>query len=329
MKVVFFYRKPFVDYFSIEEVFANIRKSLSKKIAQYEYQMPFPSSGLKNRLLNILHARKHQKDINHITGDVHYIALLLKKKKTILTIHDLGILDKKSGLSKAVIKFFWFTMPSWRVRYITVISEFTKQQLLKHIKINPDKVKVIYDPIADIVKHTPYTFNAVKPNILQLGTAHNKNLERVIQAIDGMNVKLTILGNIREHQLPILKKYNIDYENVFNLTYPEVIEQYKKADLVTFASEYEGFGLPIIEANGIGRPVIAGNNSSMPEIANGAALMVDAQSVDEIKQAISSLIADANLREALIAKGKENVKRFRSEQISEEFEELYRKVYVS
>lgn len=323
IKVVYFYRKPLVDYFSIEEVFKNIRENLPRDIEDSEYQMPRTSTGLVNRIINVLHSAVNQREINHITGDVHYIALLLKKNKTLLTIHDLGILDKGSRLKKAVIKFFWFTMPARRVKYVTVISEFTKQKLLEHVSINPEKVKVIYDGISPLIKYTPYTFNKEKPNILQLGTAHNKNLERIIEAVKGLNIKLTILGNIREHQLPLLEKADIDYDNVYNLSYKEVIEQYKKADLVTFVSEYEGFGLPIIEANGVGRPVIAGNNTSMPEIAGDAALMVNSSNVMEIRNAITTLISDSRLREDLINKGKENVKRFDLKRISQQFADLY------
>ena len=156
-----------------------------------------------------------------------------------------------------------------------------------------------------------------------MGTAHNKNLENIIPAIKGLNVKLTILGNLKEHQKELLKNSGIDYENVFNLDYKDVIKQYENADLVTFASSYEGFGLPIIEANGIGRPVIAGNNTSMPEVAGNAAILVDSNNVEEIRASIIKIIEDDKFRNDLINKGKENVKRFLPIFIAQKYAELY------
>lgn len=326
IKVVFFFRKPFTDYFSIEELFGSIQSALPKSIEFENVYMRWPSKGLWLRFRNAWEAISKQAEINHITGDVHYIAAFLNKKKTILTIHDLEVLKRLKGFSRSVIKFFWFTMPAWRVNYITVISQYTKNQLLKEININPEKVVVIHNSVNPAITWSPKVFNTECPNILHIGTGHNKNLERLIEALQGLNIQLTIIGHIKDHQKELLIRHAIKYHNFFNLPFTEVVRCYQDADIVSFTSLYEGFGLPIIEANAIGRPVLTSTTTSMPEVAGDAALLVDPEKVDQIKAAIESLISDSELREKLVANGRENVKRFLPSAIAQKYADLYARV---
>jgi glycosyltransferase involved in cell wall biosynthesis len=326
IKVVFFFRKPFTDYFSIEELFGSIQSALPTSVEFENVYMKWPSKGLWLRFRNAWAAISKQADINHITGDVHYIAAFLSKRKTILTIHDLEVLKRLKGVSRAVIKFFWFTMPAVRVKYITVISQYTKNQLLKEINVNPDKVVVINNSVNPAITWSPKEFNTVCPNILHIGTGHNKNLERLIEALQGLNIQLTIIGHIKDHQKELLARYSIKYRNLFNLPFAEVVRCYQEADIVSFTSLYEGFGLPIIEANAVGRPVLTSTTTSMPEVAGDAALLVDPEKVEQIKEAIEKLISDAGLREKLVANGRENVKRFLPSAIAQKYADLYAKV---
>ena len=114
--VVYFFRKPFTDYFSIEELFGFIQKSLPKEIEYNNYYMKKVSNGLLNRLYNIYDVISKQQQINHITGDVHYISFCIKKAKTVLTIHDLVALSRSTGIKRAVLKLFWYTLPAKRVK---------------------------------------------------------------------------------------------------------------------------------------------------------------------------------------------------------------------
>jgi len=326
INVIFFFRKYFPGYFSIEELFGFIQTGLPGNIEFTNYYMKWLSTGFLNRLLNVIDVINKQKQINHITGDVHYISYFMKKSRTLLTIHDLEILARSRGIKRMFIKFFWFTLAARRVKYITVISEFTKKALLKEIAINPQKVVVIHDCISPVITFKEKEFNSQKPNILQVGTAHNKNLRNVIPAIEGLNVKLTILGKLKDYQRELLAKHKIDFDNVFDLDYEDVIKQYEKADLVTFVSTYEGFGLPIIEANGIGRPIVAGNNTSMPEVAGDAAVLVDPDQVEAIRSAIVKIIEDESFRKQLIEKGKQNVKRFSPQFIAQRYAVLYERM---
>lgn len=329
MNVVYFFRKTLPGAYSIEELFGNIQRHFHQKITISNYAVKYKSKGIFRRIFNSLEAAFNQKDINHITGDIHYIAYFLSKKKTILTIHDVGSIINGPWLKRMIIKFFWFTVPARNVRYITVVSEFTKQELLKHVHIDPSKILVIYDCISPSITYEPKKFNENKPVILQIGTKANKNLENLTKAIEGISCRLLVVGRLSSSQRLMLTERNINYENFHDLEFTRVIDLYNKADLLTFVSTYEGFGIPVIEANAIGRPVIASNISSMPEVARDAALLVDPDNANEIREAILRVINENDLREQLIRKGLENAKRFDAELIAMQYYELYSRIYSS
>ena len=85
---------------------------------------------------------------------------------------------------------------------------------------------------------------------------------------------------------------------------------YRNARFFCFPSLFEGFGLPILEAQSYGVPVMTANNSSLPEIAGDAAILVDPTDVDAIADAMLRLSQDEALRQRLIEAGYQNVKRF-------------------
>lgn len=323
IKVVYFFRKPFTDYFSIEELFGFIQSALPASVEFRNYALKRPSKGLINRVLSCFEVIPKQGQINHITGDVHFIAFLMRKSRTVLTIHDLEVMRRLSGLSRLVIWLFWFYLPALRVRYITVISEYTRQVLLKEVPIRPEKVVVIHNCVSPSITYHPKPFNTHKPVIFHVGTAHNKNLERLIEALQGFDIKLLILGHLRDHQKALLQQYQIDYENRFNLPFSEVVELYRQADLVSFVSLYEGFGMPIIEAQATGRPVITSNRTSMPEVAGDGALIIDPEDVEQIRQAVRQVIADEQLRTELIRKGLKNAERFSPTAVAARYTLLY------
>ena len=135
---------------------------------------------------------------------------------------------------------------------------------------------------------------------------------------------LIIIGQLSFEQEKLLRIHKINFKNYVNIQFAEVISLYKKADIVTFVSTYEGFGLPIIEANATGRVVITSNISSMPEVAGDAALFVDPYNPEDIKAGIQKVIQNKKLRNQLIQNGLQNAKRFSPQTIANHYVKLYR-----
>jgi glycosyltransferase involved in cell wall biosynthesis len=330
LRVVHFNRKPrLVGNHSIETYYKQIREQAPANISITSFVSKYESSGLFKRLYNVVEAFFHQGDINHVTGDVHFLTLLLKKKKTILTVLDCGMLKDNSGWKRTILKLCWFDLPISRVSYITAISESTKNDLLEVVSFPGERVKVIYVCVSDIFRPATKVFNENEPRILQIGTASNKNLERTIRALKEIPCTLVIIGKEVLTTEQLLKENNIKYEwHKHMLTEEQVYKEYIKADIVSFVSTLEGFGMPIVEANATGRVVITGNTTSMPEVAGNAALIVDPFDVAAIRDGLLKLITDATLRDTLIKNGFENIKRFSKEKIVKEHYELYRQVYA-
>ena len=327
INVVFFQRKPYPFHKSLEFIFSDVRARLPKDIISKTVIFSHYSSGVMNRIRIVKEASSNSGDVNHITGDIHFADLMLKKKNTILTVLDCGMLAAATGIKKQLLRFFWFTLPVKKAAYITVISTATKQDLLRYVQYDPWKILVIPVAISSSFTYAPKEFNRHKPVLLQIGTTFNKNISRLIEAIRNIPCHLNIVGKLTDDTKSLLEQYHISYNNFTDLSDQQIIDQYKACDIVTFCSTYEGFGMPIVEANATGRAVITSNILSMPEVAGNAAHMVDPYDVDAIREGVRKLIHDDRYRNDLIGKGQENCKRFDPAVIAGMYVELYRKVY--
>ena len=138
---------------------------------------PEPSAGILPRWRNVRHAARQKADVHHIVGDSHYLAFGLPPEKTVLTIHDCGALNRLKGLSRAVLKYFWFTGPMRRAAVVTTISEASKDELRKWVGSLADKVVVAPDCVFEEFAYDPKPFNEECPVVLQVGTKWNKNAE--------------------------------------------------------------------------------------------------------------------------------------------------------
>lgn len=324
MRVTFYQRFPQGTSYSIERLFLDVRRALPASIDDRVAVSRFPSRGIWRRGYNILEAAFRQGHVNHITGDIHFLTYLLHKKRTVLTIHDCVTLERLHGIRKKVFFFLWYWLPVNRSKIITVISHSTKQELLRYVNCNPQIIRVIPNCISEDFKPTPYTFNAQTPRILQVGTGLNKNLLRLAMALESTQCHLRIIGKLSEKQIETLKKYQIDYSAVANISAKDIIKEYQNSDMLVFASTYEGFGLPILEAQATGRPVVTSNILSMPEVAGNGALLVDPFDPESIRASVAEVIKSASTRERLIECGLENVKSYSASLITKQYVSVYR-----
>ncbi len=324
MNVVLFYRKRHSGNYSIENLFKQLAYAFPKEIAWKNKELSFYSEGFFKRFFIGIEAMFNQGDINHITGDVNFIAMFLRKKRTILTIHDIGYMNHPNPLARFLLLWFWIKIPTHCSSIITTVSTATKTELLKYVSLDPSSIKVIHNPFSALFEPHPKLFNKTKPRILQIGTKHNKNIIRLIQSLEGIDCQLDLVGALNDEILKEIRSRRVEYITSANISSQEMVRKYQQADIVSFVSTYEGFGIPILEANSIGRVVVTSNILSMPEVAGDAAHLVDPFEVSSVREGIFKVVNDDEYRAKLIANGYRNITRFKVDEIAKQYYELYK-----
>jgi glycosyltransferase involved in cell wall biosynthesis len=268
-----------------------------------------------------------------------HVLPLLHPRRCVATVHDLGYLYYPEAHRPADRRYLaWST--AWTARFSTLVladSEATRNDLVRAYHIDPGRVRVVYLGLAEVAASRPLLAGAEEeprsacPYFLYVGTLQpRKNLERVVAAF----ARLAALPELEGVQLVLAGRRGWLYDGLFaqvnalglagRVLFPGYVAEgdlpslYAGALAFVFPSLYEGFGLPVLEAHAYGVPVLTANNSSLPEVAGDAALLVDPHDVDAIAAAMHRLATDAALRQDLIRKGLENVKRFSWEKCARE-----------
>jgi glycosyltransferase involved in cell wall biosynthesis len=250
---------------------------------------------------------------------------------TVVTVHDLGYHFFPQTHTRAQRGYLaWST--AYAVQQATrliAVSAATADDLQSVYGARPEKIVVVHeaaapmpavdaDTVGEVLRH----FAIAPPYALFVGTLQpRKNLVRLLEAYallrqrDQANFRLVLAGAdgwlsseihaaIERLQLSALVTLT------GSVTETEHAALFSAAQFFVFPSLFEGFGLPVLEAQQAGVPVMTANNSSLPEIAGDAAILVDPLDVEAIAQAMLDLSQDEALRQRLIAAGHENVKRF-------------------
>jgi glycosyltransferase involved in cell wall biosynthesis len=325
LSVTYYYREPRRTGVSIEGIFRQVKADLINEVTIKEFYCDAHAS----RLQNTRNAGGYSGEVNHITGDVNFLALGLKGKKNILTIHDMGhyeTLRKRSLLQFLVYKTFWFSLPLKHIHTVTVVSRFTKEKLMTLTGYPENRIRIIADPVKPIFQFSPERKPNTKPVILMMGTGKHKNLDNLINAAKGSGYHLDIIGWPSDEQQSRLREYNISHSIHNGLTDEEVYDHYLNCDILFNASHYEGFGMPVIEAQATGRAVITSNTGAMKEVGGDTAVSVDPNDPKAIREALDKLTSDSTFYNEMIAKGKRNAARFDHQQISNQYLKLYREV---
>lgn len=328
MKVLYVERKPF-ESVSIEKAFRQIAANLSGDIETAFQQLPY-GNRFHDTIRNLLFFRRRRADIYHITGQVHYISLLFSRSNTVLSIMDVRYLYRKPGPRRWLLKKLYLDWPVATLDVITAISEQTKREIIRYTGCRDEKILVLDLPL----KTPPHQgvkakFNAGKPTILQVGTMENKNIPTLAKALREIPCKLKIIGKLSTEQVNALRNNDIHYENAVDLSDDEIYDEYRRADILAFCSTYEGFGLPIIEAQAAGTPVITSNLSPMIETSGGAACLIDPTDFASIRDGVRKIIEDREYREELIEDGSKNVTRFAPQIVAKQYEAVYRRILRS
>lgn len=319
--ITYFHRNLKAGY-SINKVTQTIVACVDDK---EEFFMPHAGASFADLLGNLIFTYKHRNKngINHVTGDIHYVILSLIGCRSVLTVHDTVLLDYHNlpFFKKLIAEWLWFRIPLKLATKVVCISEQTKNRVQRFTRRND--IEVIHNAVDPSFKGYVKEKSGRHNNILFIGTNPNKNLERSFAALKGLDCHITIIGKLSPSLINSLRLNNLSYENKVGLSDIDIINEYKQADIVSFISLFEGFGMPIVEANAIGRPVIASDIPVLHEVAGDSALFVNPLDINEIKKGYIKLLSNYSLQEEYAIKGHINAKRFDVKRISEEWNNLY------
>lgn len=327
MKTVLIFRSKRLKYHSIENVFDTIKHELSHNGTVESVFVEKAGFSFANLFDLRKLVRSNGKDtIYHVTGDIHYTVFALPRRRSLLTVHDCVFINKRKGLKGWMLKKLYLDWPVRYVPLVTAISEKTKKEIISLTGCNPDKIRVINNPVSQYITKTEKLFNREKPTLLFLGSLPNKNLNRVIDALKGFRCTLNIIGFADDVQQQRMKDYHIDAVLEKNLTNEEIARRYEQADIILFPSLYEGFGLPVIEGFKAGRAVLTSDISPLKEIADGAAWLVDPYNIESIRNALSRIVNDDEARNRKIASGCTIVEQYSPKIVASLYKQTYNDV---
>jgi len=273
--------------------------------------------------------------------------------RSVVTVHDLigMVYPNQLGLPSRIYWGKWLPLTIRNADALIADSEHTKQDILKLLHINERKIHVVYpsghehfSPQHDRrwIQRVKDRFGIKENYFLFVGTVEpRKNLRRVIRSFANflrqksrsIHYQLVVVGlkTFAHGQVveSLKKEVNMDSSDIVFTDYTcheDLNVLYSGAQALVFPSLYEGFGIPILEAMASGVPVFTSNVSSLPEVGGDAVLYVNPYNQDEITDGLIQLAENEKLRNQLIKKGYQRMKRFSWRKTARETLNVYESV---
>jgi alpha-1,3-rhamnosyl/mannosyltransferase len=269
-------------------------------------------------------------------------------RKSVVTVHDLSYLLFPEYHPGARVAWMTKLVPKavQDSSHIICVSESTKSALTEHYQVDPNKVTVTYLGVDDTfhVREAESVFQIMDAYSLSFGQyllcvstlEPRKNIEGLIDAFLRLSKEtrlrhpLVLVGGFGWHceQLELRISALVN-EGVIHLGFvpnDELPFLYSGARCFIYPSFYEGFGLPVVEAQASGIPVIASNTSSLPEVVSEAAILIDPYDGDELFNAISRALEDQSWRESCSLAGLQKAREFRWDKCVQETIQVYQKI---
>ena len=259
-----------------------------------------------------------------------YLSPVFIKSACVVTIHDMAYRDipySVSWINRLIYRII-IPLSAHRADKIIAVSDFSKSRILHWLNLDPNSVHSVHEGPLHGVESEEVSWEALKREYaisedvflsVSRGVAH-KNILLLIKAflIFARRVKsfagsLVLIGHDGTDEMrSLLAESDIGNRVVFTGFVSEAVKRafLQRSGFYVFPSHYEGFGLPVLEAQSCGLPLICSNAASLPEIAGDGALYFDPHSVDDLAAKLSEVYENGSTCDRLIESGYENVKRF-------------------
>lgn len=273
-----------------------------------------------------------------------FVGPLLAPCPTVVTIHDLSFIRFPAFFRPGNRLYLTLLtrLSAQRARRLIAVSAHTAAETTRLLGIPAGQIDVVYHGVDPAFRPLPAeqvaAFRQQKglPErfVLFVGTLEpRKNLARLVEAFararDG-RTRLVLAGGrgwLYDELFTKVEALGLSQEIMFPgyVPYGELPMWYNAATILAYPSLYEGFGLPVIEAQACGTPVLTSNTSSLPEAAGDATLMVDPYDVEAISSGLRRLLADESLRSELRGRGLIHARQFSWPRTAQETACVYRR----
>lgn len=245
------------------------------------------------------------------------------KRNQLVVIHDVSVFNQNDDFSFLFRTWYKliFQLETRLSKGIITVSKFSKDEILKYISINNEKVHVYLEG-SEHIKNRSADYSIIekhslgtRPYILAVGSMDpRKNFKNLVQAFENLgdiNADIVIAGGTNPR---VFKNKSISFSsNVKYLGYVsdnQLKALYEKAYCFVYPSFYEGFGLPPLEAMSVGCPVIVSNVASLPEVCGSNAIYCDPNDVNDIAEKIAYIVENPEIREKYKIKAIEHSSNF-------------------
>lgn len=251
---------------------------------------------------------------------------LIHPARTIVTVHGLEyeVFPNSYSLWERLYMRFSIRFSTRAAERVVAVSENTRKDLTRLYGVPEDKISVVYEGVSEnaAVHASRSEEQPGDPHLLFVGRLEErKNVIRIIEAFEilketrGIPHGLVLVGKPGygyEKVRCVMRdaKYGSEIREAGYVTEEEKWELLRNADIFLFPTLYEGFGLPVLEAQAVGVPVVTSETSSFPEIGGNGALYANPLSASDIAEKIWKLLSSKDLRNDIMEKGYGNVRRF-------------------
>jgi glycosyltransferase involved in cell wall biosynthesis len=278
-------------------------------------------------------------DLLHSLG---YVGPLAAPCPHVVTIHDLNFVGHAEAMpagKRRVLRAF-VEATARRARHVITVSDFSRRELERHLGWAPaaERITVTHEagrpsaaPSRAAVADVRARYGIDGPYVVAFGSSSpHKNLPRLVQAFrDGaarLPHALVLVGHLPADAALGAAAGSARVIATGYVPDADVMPLLGGADLFAFPSLYEGFGLPLLDAQRCGVPVVCSDAGALPEIAGDGALRFDPRSVESIAHAIRRALADDGVRDRLRRAGLSNAARFTWDRTARETLAVYERV---